>query len=137
MLINLSNHPSAKWDSGQKQSVEKQYDSVTDLPFPDIDPMADELYIIAMAKKIVEQCLNILKDNLSEQNNAVHIMGEMTLTYAVVSELQKHNIKCVASTSRREVAETRNGWKNSIFRFCRFREYVEANVQRINCNNSI
>ncbi len=129
MLINLSNHPSAKWDSRQKQSAVEQYGVVIDLPFPDVDPTAGESYIVALAEKIVEQCIDILKDNLSEQNNAVHIMGEMTLTYAVVTELQKYNIKRVASTNRREVMETPDGIKNSIFKFCRFREYVGTHKQ--------
>lgn len=49
-------------------------------------------------------------------------MGEMNFTYALVSKLKAHNIRCVASTTKRETVEE-NGVKISKFNFVRFREY--------------
>ena len=53
---------------------------------------------------------------------AVHIMGEMNFTYSLVSKLKAHNIRCVASTTKRETVEE-NDVKISKFNFVRFREY--------------
>ena len=53
---------------------------------------------------------------------AVHIMGEMNFTYALVNKLKANGIKCVASTTKRETVEE-NGVKISKFNFVRFREY--------------
>ena len=54
----------------------------------------------------------------------VHIMGEMTLTYAIVSRLLKRGVCCMASTTTREVATDTDGNKISVFRFVRFRQYA-------------
>ena len=55
--------------------------------------------------------------------DAVHLMGEMTFTYALVSLLQAANILCVASTSDRKVIEEENGKKTILFEFKQFRAY--------------
>ena len=53
----------------------------------------------------------------------VHIMGELTFVYAIVSKLKQSGIECYASTSERNVVENNNGLKTSIFKFVNFRRY--------------
>ena len=120
MLINLSNHPAVRWNEGQLQEAQKQYGEVRDLPFPKVDPYADEATIQQMAGEYLKQVNQLLPD---KQTNAVHIMGEMTLTYAIVQRLKTEGVTCVASTTERKVVEEADGTKTSVFQFVRFREY--------------
>ena len=54
----------------------------------------------------------------------IHIMGELTFTFALLKRLQERGIRCVASTSKRIVKEEVPGRKEEvIFEFDRFREY--------------
>lgn len=124
MLINLSNHPSDIWDREQKSTAEKQFGIIRDLPFPDVDPMADENEINSLANRLVKRCREILEAQPSSLTHAVHVMGEMTLTFAVVKKLQKHHIQCVASTTQRIVSMHDKNQKSSSFKFCRFRNYL-------------
>ncbi len=113
MLLNLSNHPSASWSESQLAAAGGK---VVDIAFPQVAPDGDEAYIENLANEYLDK---ILKMNDIE---AVHIMGEMNFTYALVSKLKAHNIRCVASTTKRETVEE-NGVKISKFNFVRFREY--------------
>jgi hypothetical protein len=54
--------------------------------------------------------------------DAVHIMGEMTFTFALVNLLKEVGIKCIASTTKRNVEEI-DGKHVSTFQFVQFREY--------------
>jgi len=113
MLLNLSNHPSASWSPAQLAAAGG---NVVDLVFPQVAPDGDEAYIESLANEYLDK---ILKMN---DIKAVHIMGEMNFTYSLVSKLKAHNIRCVASTTKRETVEE-NGVKISKFNFVRFREY--------------
>jgi len=113
MLLNLSNHPSALWSSAQRAV----YAEIQDLPFPQIDPEGDGVYIDALVREYltkIEQLKNV---------EAVHVMGEMCFCYRIINELKARGIKCVASTSKRIVEELEPGKKNVTFQFVRFREY--------------
>ena len=121
MLINLSNHPSSNWPKEQFFAA-KEYTEIVDIPFPAIDPQLDAISILRLAKEhlhIVLEELGTSEDPL----NAVHLMGEMTFTFALVAMLQKHNIKCLASTTKRQVVNLKEGKKTVEFQFVRFREY--------------
>ncbi len=124
MLINLSNHPSSKWDSKQKQKAVEIYGQIIDLSFPAIDPHWDTNKVKALALDyyrritlIFDQCAN------EPQPNAVHIQGEFTFVYKIVTLLKTSHITCVASTSVRNVIEKENGEKIVRFNFVQFREY--------------
>ncbi len=127
MLLNLSNHSLKNWNENQLNTAKKLFGSVSDLLFPQIPPEADENYITSLAKKYCDKCLNILSRS-NDKNNAVHIMGEMTFTFALVDLLLKHNIICVASTTERNTIEI-NGKKVSEFRFVRFRRYINNRAE--------
>ena len=118
MLINFSNHPSALW--GQKQlEAAREYGEVKDMPFPKVSPEAGHDEIQALAEHYVAEI-----QTLAETHRlVVHVMGEMTFTFLVVSRLKAAGIECVASTTEREAELTADGKKISEFRFVRFRKY--------------
>lgn len=121
MLINLSNHPVSKWSDEQLSAAQTQFGDVVDLPFPTVDPQVDEETISALADDFVSRVAE-LADNHSV---SVHLMGEMTLTFILVSRLQQRNISCVASTTQRIVNELPDGGKEVKFQFVRFRKYAQ------------
>ena len=118
ILINFSNHPLENWNEKQLKAA-KKYGKVKDLPFPDIDPNANEKDLQAISADYVQKI-----QAMAEGNNAtVHIMGEMTFTFMVVSQLKEIGIQCIASTTEREAEVFPNGKKLSDFQFVRFRSY--------------
>ncbi len=121
MVINLSNHPLNTWSDNQVDKAKKLYGKIVDLSFPQIPPDADENTVLRLAEDFKDICIDILSDS-KDQNNAVHIMGELTFCFALVTELKKNNITCIASTTDRESIETLNG-KLSKFNFVNFRKY--------------
>lgn len=121
MLINLSNHPSEKWQKKQIIAAEV-YGVVSDLPFPSIDPFASIDDISEQADQYSGEILSLLKGQTG--TSAVHLMGELTFCYALVHKLQQNGIKCIASTTKRLVTENGNS-KTVEFNFCRFREYPD------------
>lgn len=118
MLINLSNHPYSIWNSNQKSAAEK-YGACVDFPFPNVDPFGDEAYILHLAKSIVAE----IEASYPLESITVHIMGEMTLSYAIIKLLHQKPVKCIASTTKRIVKEKSDNTKEVIFDFIRFREY--------------
>ncbi|MBO4773879.1 MAG: CRISPR-associated protein [Bacteroidales bacterium] len=118
MFLNLSNHPSANWSAEQTEAATRLYGEVIDLPFPAVNPAGDEAYIADLADEYCQKVLALAEG----KNITVHLMGEMTLTFAILKRLQAYGIPCVASTTRRETMEE-NGVKTSVFKFVKFRNY--------------
>ncbi len=130
MLINLSNHPTAMWLPEQTEAAHRTYGEVFDLPFPTVPADADEADIQTIAQEYLKKVQTIAQEYLNKVQTfspsaeaVVHIMGEMTLTYALVCLLKQAGYTCVASTSVREVYEEEPGKKTAVFRFVRFRKY--------------
>ncbi len=119
MLINLSNHPSSCWQVEQLQTANTQYGEVHDIAFPEVPPMASKEDVAQLAEKYVCDIAKIA----STTEAVVHVMGEMTLTYAIVSLLKSKGYCCVASTTIREVFEEEPDKKVVLFKFTQFREY--------------
>ena len=115
MFINLSNHPSAHWNERQTKAAQ-EYGEIVNIAFPDIPCNATSAEVTDIADRYVSMITKY--DNLT-----VHIMGEMTFTFAVVKRLKELGIRCVASTSERRTTYTADGVKMSEFSFVRFREY--------------
>lgn len=115
MLINLSNHPSTKWSEKQLAATTSAYGTVTDIPFPHINPSAtlDEVSML-----VDDYISNIKKMPPA----TVHIMGELTFTHLFVCECERIGIKCVAATTDRLVEEV-EGKKVVTFDFVQFRSY--------------
>ena len=118
MLINFSNHPSSLWEQKQLESA-KVYGELVDVPFPSIDPDADEKNI----RSIAEQYTDLLLKYAIGRHLTVHIMGEMTFTFLVVTQLKNAGVDCIASTSLRDTEISPDGRKISDFQFVRFRKY--------------
>lgn len=118
MLINLSNHPSRYWDDRQIEAA-RCYGEMVDLPFPIVAPDAKSQALQTLAQDCVQKILS-----LGEINSiTVHIMGEMTFTFMVVTRLKELGIRCVASTTERKVTYNSDGVKQTEFQFVMFREY--------------
>lgn len=118
MLLNLSNHPSHTWSAAQRSAAQAAYGGVIDLPFPAIDPIWTKPEIQALAEQYVVTILA-----LDPVPTAVHLMGELTFSFALVHLLQAQGITCVASTARRQSIDKGEGRKEIVFEFVRFRAY--------------
>ena len=116
MFINLTNHPSSGWSQEQREAA-LQFGEIVDMHFPIIEPF--------FTKTEVDELADITVEGIKKLNNnpVVHVMGEMTFTYAVVFRLKALGITCVASTTERMVKMMPDGKKISDFKFIQFREY--------------
>ena len=120
MLLNLTNHPSARWGDEQMRSAVKCWGSVVDLPFPDVPPGYGDAQVAQYAVEVAKKAVALHPD-------AVLCQGEMTMAFALVQILHMHGIPSYAATSRRETVESvKDGiaQKQSVFRFERFRKYT-------------
>lgn len=120
MLINLTNHLSSQWDEKQLKAAE-QFGKCIDMPFPVINPNVGREEIETLANRYMEQIEELAKEE--NANVAVHLMGEMTFTFALANKLKEKGISCVASTSQRVSIDMGNGQKSVQFKFVQFREY--------------
>ena len=132
MLINLTNHTSDqtrpepdRWSALQYQTAIETWGHVLDLGFPVVPPEATATEIDDLASQYLNQCVKLFGDHRNKpgESNAVHVMGEMTFTYAMVNKLRDAGIMAVASTTDREVEADSRGNKVSKFRFGQFRPY--------------
>ena len=121
LLINLSNHPSAGWGARQREAA-GMYGEIEDMDFPAIPPEAGEREITDLAEEYVAR----IKERAETRDVTVHIMGEMTFCYTVITKLRPLGIPCLASTTRRQVTETADGVKEVRFDFETFRRYPGA-----------
>lgn len=128
MLLNLSNHPANLWSQNQIAEAQKLYGGVIDLDFPAIPPEANENYIADLAERYKTDCIKLISQS-NDQNNAVHIMGEQTFCFSLITKLIQSGITCVASTTDRNTTELGNV-KTSNFEFTRFREYKFVSISK-------
>ena len=120
MLINFSNHPSARWCAQQRRAA-RRYGDVADLAFPAIDPADDEAALDALAAEYTDRILRLAPD-------AVLCQGESTFVYRMVRRLEAQGVPVLAACSRREVQEIPrpdgSTLRQSMFVFAGFRRYV-------------
>lgn len=120
IFINLTNHPSNKWDEKQIEAA-KQYGEIIDISFPDITAQADEKQIV----KLAEQYFDHIR---GYHCTAVMVQGEFTFTYHLVKMLEEAGIPALAACSERKVEEIVNSdysvSKKVDFHFVRFRKYT-------------
>jgi methionine aminopeptidase len=115
MMINLSNHPSTAWEIKQYQNAVQEFHEVIDMMFPFINPEANAIEIDLLVENYFAEIKKLVPQ-------AVHIMGELTFTFRMVTKLKNVGITCIASTTKRNVIE-KDGAKVSRFEFVKFREY--------------
>jgi hypothetical protein len=78
MFINLSNHPTTKWESAQIDAVPKEYGQIVDLAFPNIPPQLEADDVAELAKEYFGK---ISQHVGTDTENAVHLMGETVFVY--------------------------------------------------------
>lgn len=120
IFINLSNHPSATWSAEQMLAAQK-LGKVVDMKFPDVSAGASREEVEELARETAQK---ILAEYPADSTRlTVHVMGEMTFTYALVSILKGCGVRCVASCTWRDTQDLGNGQKVSQFHFTQFRDY--------------
>lgn len=118
VFINFTNHPIAQWSEEQLRAAE-QIGELMEIPFPLVSPEATAEEVGKMAD---EQVKGIVR--MADGHSAtVHIAGEHTLTFAIVTRLRAKGIKCVASTTYRSTVQLPDGTEIRDFNFIQFREY--------------
>ena len=120
VFVNFSNHPSDLWGEKQKSAALSYADEIADIPFPGVDPEYGPDEIAELGGQYLTRILSL-------PAAAVMCQGEFSLSYYVVSRLEKHGIACLAACSRRNVREKKledgRTQKEAVFEFVRFREY--------------
>ena len=93
---------------------------IVEYPFPNVSPYDSGDDVKRKAKEIALEIAG-------KTPQAVMVQGEMTMTFAIVSELKKLNIYTLSAVSERIVKisadENGNTIKTSEFHFAGFREY--------------
>lgn len=120
LFVNISNHPSDGWSKKQLLAA-RAYGEIIDIEFPDVSPVIKSKDFDKLKRQVVDKLKVVAPMALS---TTVHVMGEMTLTYALVNELKRMGYTCVASTSQRVAVENADGSKTSTFQFEKFRQYM-------------
>lgn len=124
MLINFSNHPTGDWSESQIAMAKGAFGTLVDVPFPAVDPGAHECEIDQMAADYFSRLTTMLDECANEPcANAVHIQGEFTFVFRLVTLLKASGIRCIASTSLRNVVFQESGEKIVKFDFVGFRDY--------------
>ena len=120
MLINLSNHPSSKWDETQLYEANRQFGTVDDVPFPNIPPDWDTEEVKTLAREYFEKIKFTEKEK--GEKPVIHITGELVFCFILIQMLLKGGYDCITSTTERIVTEV-NNVKTTVFKFKRFRNY--------------
>lgn len=119
MFVNCTNHRVEMWNEKQLEEAGK-YGDIIDIPFPYVSANLTIQEVRDIASEVVDKIVKLSPD-------VVLCQGEFTLTYTIVNELRKNNIKVVSACSERMAEEYTNEEgnieKKSIFEFVQFREY--------------
>lgn len=119
MLVNLTNHPYSEWGEQQREAA-RCYGECVDIPFPMVPPDANAREVELLADSYFDRIIQLD----SPEVITVHIMGEQTFCYALISKLLRAGVPCVASCTARDVTVMEDGSKQVRFHFSRFRPYV-------------
>ncbi len=122
MFINLSNHPTTKWESAQIDAVPKEYGQIVDLAFPNIPPQLEADDVAELAKEYFGKIAQLVG---TDTENAVHLMGETVFVYALATLLLRAGYTVMASTTER-IVSYEGDTKISTFKFVHFRRFPEV-----------
>jgi len=120
MLINLSNHPSSKWDNTQISAARQQFGDIEDISFPNIPPDWDTAQVEMLACEYFEMLKSI--DKKTGEKPVIHIAGESIFCFLLIQKLLRDNFICIVSTTERIVTEE-NNVKTTVFMFKKFRNF--------------
>lgn len=113
-FINLTNHPSDKWDENQRKAA-NEYGTIIDIPFPSVNSTATEAEIEQLCGDIVEK---VMKYN----PYVVLCQGEFTLAFQIINTLLDKGVVVVAACSERKAIVNGNR-KELYFDFTKFRKF--------------
>lgn len=133
IFINVSNHPSTRWDAEQMAAAGGH---VVDVPFPNVPPEATEEEVAAIAAAVVEAVGNVNynfwqslpKDeyeraatSASRAPTQVLVQGEFSLCAELWPRLADYGFTPVVATSERQSVDLGDGKKAAVFKFVKFR----------------
>jgi len=128
ILINLSNHHSAKWSSDQA----KEWTKIINIDFPHIPADLTGKAVKRIAENYAQHIIEV-KEKLKNSSNGivtdndvfVYFAGEYSFCYYLLEEL-RGKVRIVIPTSERIKTETINPdgtvTGKVIFKFCQWRE---------------
>jgi len=124
-MVNFSNHPSDKWSAAQKNAAVsaalQPFDihvGIVDVPFPDVDPEANEEAVGLHVERSMERILSAL----AVPSEPVFVAGEFSVAFAVTAALRTRGTPVVTATTRRTVEELPDGKTVRTFKFVQFRQ---------------
>ena len=129
IFLNVSNHPSAIWSARQRENAET-YGQILDIPFPGVNPHADENEIRDMAEQLFADIIGVYMESVGEtdKDEILRNGGEFTLTFALIERLKEIHATVVAACSQRVVHEEQmeRGKSRKVveFEFVCFRKYT-------------
>jgi len=113
-FYNISNHPSSRWSTEQKEAALKIGSEIVDIAFPQIRAEASMDDVHALVNGIYQQI---------PEGSAVMVQGEFSFVLSFValnqSQLKPHVI--YVGCSERNTVENEDGSKTSVFEFVQFR----------------
>ena len=115
VFVNFTNHPSQMWENVQIRAALHYGESILDLLFPQVDPMADEIDLQNLAEEKTSEILSL-------HPTAVLCQGEFGLCFSVVRRLQKAGVRVLYACSERKV-RVEGSTKTVQFDFVKFRRY--------------
>lgn len=121
MLLNLSNHPSTSWPENQMKAAISQFEAVTDMPHPVIDPESDTDDVLLVAEDVYASIRKVDPQD-------IHLMGEHTFCHALIPMLQNAGYPVWCSTTKRSVSHISETEVRRTFTFVRFRKYPAATL---------
>ena len=89
------------------------------MPFPQISPLATSEDVVALAKKYQQEIVS----TYPKETTIIHLMGELTFTFALVQLLHDAHFTVVCSTTKRLVLAENEDIKTAKFQFQTFRQY--------------
>ena len=123
-FINCSNHSVAKWPTAQIAAArDLGLGDPVDFPglFPAVNAGAGPDDILALAADVAGRIV-------ASNPRAIHVAGEMTLTVALVSWLEREGFPCYSATTSRQSSETAGDdgsvERHSTFSFVAWRRYA-------------
>jgi hypothetical protein len=134
VFVNVSNHPSEKWEKAQKDAA----GDVVDVAFPNVPPEATEEEIELLAEKVCEDVVNkraevvawyerqledttYSVDEFLAASRRVLVQGEFSLCNEIWRRLGAMGFQPVVATSARESVDLGDGKKTTVFKFVKFR----------------
>jgi hypothetical protein len=103
------------WENVQIRAALNYGDLILDLPFPQVDPKADEIDLQNLAEEKTSEILSL-------HPTAVLCQGEFGLCFSIVRRLQKADVQVLYACSERKV-RVEGSTKTVQFDFVKFRRY--------------